>query len=118
MVLKPWLIDEERPKSVRALLRGPRSLFLVCVSHKCGRIMSAEGYHMDPARLDGLKDMSPVRTAAELSRFIYCCRWMSTAIPNLCEHVAKLTAVLDEASSKDGKRTTREVHNIALSSLS
>lgn len=84
----------------------------------CGRIISKDGYRMDPARLSGLQDMQLPKTALELSQFVYCCRWMSMAIPNLAQRKALLFKTLDEAYAKSGKRTKRSIRNMTLSSLS
>ncbi len=84
----------------------------------CGRIISGDGYSMDPSRLAGLKDMDSPRTADELAQFIYCCRWMSVCIPNFVHIVAPLHEILEEAYKKSGRRTKRSIKSIALSSLS
>ena len=84
----------------------------------CGRIISKDGDRMDPARISGLQDMQLRKTALELSQLIYCCRWMSTAIPNLAQRIAPLVKILYEAYAKSGKRTMRSIRNMSLSSLS
>ena len=84
----------------------------------CGRIVSAAGFRLDPARLEGLKDVSMPDTAEELAQFIYCCRWMSIAIPDFTGRTAPLTAVLEQAYSQSGKRTNRSIRPIRLRSLS
>ena len=83
----------------------------------CGCIVSADGYHMDPSRLEDLRDMDMPRTAVELSEFIYCCRWMSVAIPDFASRCAPLTKLLEAAYTKTGKRNKRSIRNVALSSL-
>jgi len=84
----------------------------------CGRIYNEKGYKMDPSRLSGLKDMHVPETAAELGEFIYCCRWMSIALPEFAKRVSILNDVLEEAYSKSKKRTKKSITNIMLSSLS
>ena len=73
---------------------------------------------MDPARAEALKEMKLPQTAAELSDFVYCCRWMSIAIPNFAERVEPLTKILESAYAKSGKRTRRSIRSIDLRSLS
>ena len=84
----------------------------------CGRIISGEGYTMDPTNLSGLQDMHMPKTAAGLSQFIYCCRWMSMSIRNFAQRIGSLNDVLEEAYAKSGKRTKKSINKIALSMLS
>eukprot|EP00171_Calliarthron_tuberculosum_P023749 IDg23749t1 len=73
---------------------------------------------MDPTRLEGLKDVSPPVTAAELCEFIHCCRWMSIAIPDFVKRVAPLNDVLEEAYKISKKRTKKSIKNVMLKNLS
>lgn len=84
----------------------------------CGRVVTGKGYRLDPARLAGLQNMSMPTTAEELSEFAYCCRWMSVAIPQFAVRIAPLTAILEEAYSRSGRRTTKSIKRILLNSLS
>ena len=84
----------------------------------CGRIVTGDGYKLDPSRVEGLKTMAVPETADELAQFIYCCRWMSIAIPAFTERIAPLTAVLERAYQRSGRRTTRSIRGMPLSSLS
>lgn len=67
-----------------------RNLFLSAVKCRffaqfikwCGRIVSGDGYKMDPANLEGLQNMSMPQTADEQSQYIHCLRWMAIAIPD------------------------------------
>ena len=83
----------------------------------CGRIVTAKGYKMDPARLDALRQMDNPKTASELAQFVHCCRWMSSAIPNFQEMVMPLNDVLETAHRKVGKRTTRSIRNVHLAEV-
>ena len=84
----------------------------------CGRVISADGYKLDPTRLSGLREMGLPKTAEELAQFIYCCRWMSLSIPDFARRIAPLTGILEEAYKKSGKRTKKSIRKTALSSLS
>eukprot|EP00171_Calliarthron_tuberculosum_P002686 IDg2686t1 len=99
-------------------LSARKSVLFATVLRWCGRVITAEGYTMYPARLSGLKDMAQPKMADELAEFIYCVRWMSIAIPEFSKRVAPLVTVLEEAYEKVGKRTKRAIKNIALRSLS
>ena len=84
----------------------------------CGRIITADGYKMDPRRLDGLKNMSTPKTADELAEFVYCARWMSIAIPEFARRVSPLTDMLEVAYKKSGKRTKSSIKKFQLRELS
>jgi len=85
---------------------------------RCGRIVSSEGYRLDPTRLSGLQEMEMPKTAEELAQFIYCCRWMSLAIPNFAQRIGPLVDVLEEAYARSGKRTKKSIKKVALHTLS
>ena len=42
----------------------------------CSRTINSDGYTMDPANVERLKNMETPKTAAELAQFVYCCRWI------------------------------------------
>ena len=71
---------------------------------------------MDPDRLSGLQEMSTPKTAAELSQFINCCRWMSIAIPNFIQRAQPLTDMLEAAYGKSKKRTSNSIRKIIVDS--
>lgn len=84
----------------------------------CGRIITGEGFQMDPARLAGLQDIALPQTAEELAQFLYCCRWMSQVIPDFVGRIIPLTEILDSAYARSGRRTNRSIRAISLQSLS
>lgn len=84
----------------------------------CGRIITADGYKMDPRRLEGLKNISEPVTADELAEFVYCTRWMSNAIPSFSERVAPSVNIMEAAFKKSGKRTKRSIKKYNLRDLS
>ena len=134
--LKAWLDDFNlHTKSEAHLLSLLDRFFTICSKHGlflsaiksvffprhikwCGRVISADGYKLDPARLSGLQQMAMPQTADELGQFIYCCRWMSNAIPDFARRVAPLNEVLEAAFNRSGKRTKRSIKKLALSTLS
>ena len=85
---------------------------------RCGRIISKDGYKMDPRRLQGLKNISEPTTADELAEFVYCARWMSNSIPSLAERSAPLVDILEQAFKKSGKRTKQSIKKYNLRDLS
>lgn len=54
----------------------------------CGRIVSSDGYSIDPRRLEALKNMEDPKTADELAEFVYCVRWMSNSIRDFAKRVS------------------------------
>jgi len=59
------------------LLSARKSVLFARELKRCGRIINADGYTMDPATVEGLKNMELPITAAELAQFVCFCRWMS-----------------------------------------
>ena len=84
----------------------------------CGRIVSGDGYTMDPSKTEALRDMQKPINAGELCEFVHCMRWMALAIPQFTERVAPLQQMLESAYEKAGRRTKRAIKNIPLSTLS
>ena len=134
--MKAWLDDFcLRSKEESALLSYLRTFFQICKEKGlylsalkckfflktlkwCGRIVTEHGYTLDPARLEGLKDMHAPETADELAQPIYCCRWMSIVIPEYARLIAPLNELLEEAYTRSGRRTKRSIRGMALSTLS
>lgn len=84
----------------------------------CGRVIDASEYTMDPAHLSAVQNMELQTSASELTELVYCCRWMSSSIPDFARRVALLYSVLDEAHLRFGKRTKRSIKRIPLHTLS
>lgn len=134
--LKAWLDDFNlHSADETGLLKTLERFFAICTKHGlylsavksvffsrsirwCGRLISGDGYQLDPSRLAGLSNMHEPSTAAELGEFIYCCRWMAIAIPDFTRRVGPLTEILERAYAVSGKRTKRSVRNIPLQKLS
>ena len=84
----------------------------------CGRIVSGQGFAMDPSRTEALLDICQPENAPELGEFIHCTHWMSLAIPDYARRVAPLNDVLEEAYTTAKRRTKRAIKSIPLASLS
>ena len=103
----------------KGLYLSARKCEFFCTTVKwCGRIISKDGFTMDPSRVDGLRDMQLPKTVDEVCEFVHCCRWMSIAIPDFAKRVAPLVALLEEAYTKTGRRTKRSIRGMLLQSLS
>ena len=134
--LKAWLDDFNlHAHSESELLHFLDRFFSICDQHGlflsavkstffsqsirwCGRLISSDGYQLDPSRLTGLCNMHEPQTANELCEFVHCCRWMSLSIPDFSRTVAPLTGLLETAYRISGKRTKRSLRKISLRTLS
>ena len=84
----------------------------------CGRLISAEGSKFDPRRIEGLLQMSPPSTGADLQQFLCAINWMRTAIPAFSTLVSPLHTLLETAYARaGGKRTKAAVSRILLSEV-
>ena len=133
--MKAWVDDFNlHEKTERNLLKSIERFLEICEQHNlfvsakksiffarrikwCGRIIDKHGYSYDPRNVKGLKSMTAPSTAAKLSQFIHCCRWMSTAIPDFNIRIAPLNNLLEENYLKAGKRNKYAVKNIGLDDL-
>jgi Reverse transcriptase (RNA-dependent DNA polymerase)/RNase H-like domain found in reverse transcriptase len=61
----------------------------------CGRILSATGFCFDPRRVQGLRDMEPSSTCAELQQFVCARNWMRTSLQMFAQLIAPLQAILE-----------------------
>ena len=134
--LKAWLDDFMLyAKNEEELLRLLEEFFRICKVHGlylsakkceffvrevkwCGRVVSKDGYRLDPLRLSALQEWDVPKTAGELCEFIHCCRWMSINIPAFTERVEVLNEVVENAYKMSNKRTKKSIKNILLSKLS
>jgi RNase H-like domain found in reverse transcriptase/Reverse transcriptase (RNA-dependent DNA polymerase)/Integrase zinc binding domain/Integrase core domain len=129
-----WLDDLLlHASSIAKLLEHLRSFFTICREFNlklhpgkcvlfaaevrwCGRLISAAGSKFDPRRIQGLLDMPPPTTGADLQQFICAINWMRTAIPSFSTLTAPLHNLLECVYSvTGGKRTKTAVARILLS---
>ena len=133
--LKAWLDDFNlHAKDEAVHLRNLRQFFEICkeknlfLSAKkceffaknirwCGRIISKDGYCMDPRNAEALRDLQLPTTADELCEFVHCCRWMSVGIPDFQALVEPLVLVLNEAHKQSGRKTKRSIKGMQLRQL-
>lgn len=73
---------------------------------------------MDPARIEGLRNMCTPETADGLCQFVHCCRWIAVSIPDFARRVAPLVDILEEAYRVTGRRTKRSIRGLSLRKLS
>lgn len=81
-------------------------------------MVSADGYTMDPSRMESIKSIDLPQTAEELAQFLFCCRWMANATPNFNVLTEPLAEILERAYQKSGKRTNKSIPSIPVVDLS
>ncbi len=57
----------------------------------CGKTISANGINHCPSRIQGLVDLKPPMTVADVQQFVCAANWLRTHVPNFTELVAPLT---------------------------
>jgi len=83
----------------------------------CGRVISAEGVRMDPARLEALVEMAEPVTGDQLQQFVCAANWMRAAIPEFTKTMSPLSDLLEKAYQDAGRRTRRAVSKVKLADL-
>ncbi|KAF0756866.1 hypothetical protein AaE_004463, partial [Aphanomyces astaci] len=83
----------------------------------CGKEISADGVAHAPERIQGLCDLGPPQTAADLQQFLCATNWMRGNIPQYTELVAPLTKLLDIAAKAADSRKKTALTRVALSSV-
>ncbi len=74
----------------------------------CGMVVSSPGIAHSPPRIQGLVDLEPPVTAADLRQFLCATNWMRASIPMLNQLVDPLRKILEVASktATSAKKTT------------
>lgn len=75
----------------------------------CGRIISAEGVKHCPDRVQGLIDMQPPQTAAELQQYLCATNWMRQSTQEYTRIAAPLYSTLERAAKIAGSRKNKLV---------
>ncbi|KAH9184507.1 hypothetical protein AeNC1_013517, partial [Aphanomyces euteiches] len=83
----------------------------------CGKEVSAEGVAHAPARVQGLCELEPPQTAAELQQFLCATNWMRANIPEYSALVALLTKLLDIGAKVAASRKKTALARVSLSSI-
>jgi hypothetical protein len=80
----------------------------------CGRVFSEAGISHDPARIQGIVDMSPPQTGAELQQLLGAAGWMRASIPRFSSLTAPLVDCLEVACQKAGSRNSIKLKTVTL----
>lgn len=130
-----WWLDDIllHSKTINDHLDGIRRLFDFCVEFNlklhplkcqlfrstirwCGRLLSPDGIRFDPARIDGIKNMTQPTNGAELQQFVCAMQWMRNGIPKFSTLIRPLSLLLEEVYKTVGKRTRLAAGKLPLSS--
>ena len=101
-------------RSSNVKLHPGKSVLFASNVRWCGRIISADGAKFDPRRIQGLLDMPPPSTGADLQQFVCAFNWMRTSIPSFSELVSPLHELLEAVYVRSGKRTKTAAARISL----
>ena len=55
-----------------------------------GGVFSAEGYSLDPAKIQGITEITPLQTKQELQSFLGAVNYLQTFVPHLSHHTEPL----------------------------
>lgn len=135
-VIIQWLDDLLfHCRNTTHLLQSLRSFFELCRDYNiklnarkcqlyltevkcCGRLISANGIKLDPARIEGLITMPTPENGEQLQQFLCAANWLRSTIPTYTTLVAPLHAILEEVYQLSQNRTSRAVPNVKLTSTS
>ncbi|GMF50274.1 unnamed protein product [Phytophthora fragariaefolia] len=80
----------------------------------CGRVISAAGVTHCPDRIQGLVDMAPPITAADLQQLLCSANWMRTSIPEYADITGPLYKTLEVAMKITGSRKKSKLQKTKL----
>ncbi|KAE8999859.1 hypothetical protein PR001_g18944 [Phytophthora rubi] len=80
----------------------------------CGRVISAAGVTHCPDRIQGLVDMAPPITAADLQQLLCAANWMRTSIPEYANITGPLYKTLEVAMKITGSRKKSKLQKTKL----
>jgi hypothetical protein len=96
-------------------LHAKKCIFFATEVKWCGRLISAAGVRHCPDRIQGLVDMQPPRTAADLQQFLCAVNWMRQSIPEYNKLTARLYETLENAMKAAGARKKSKLAKFLLS---
>ncbi|ETV63994.1 hypothetical protein H257_19069 [Aphanomyces astaci] len=95
-------------------LSPKKSHFYLREAEWCGKEISADGITHSPSRIQGLVDLSPPTTAADLQQFVCATNWMRASIPGYNQLVDPLRRLLDVATKAAGSCKKTALVRVAL----
>ncbi|KAG3201578.1 hypothetical protein PC129_g23472 [Phytophthora cactorum] len=78
----------------------------------CGRLISSEGVHHDPARVRALASLPLPATVADLQYFVCATNWLHDSLPDYAQSIAPLQDILNAERKRLGRRY-RNALNVA-----
>ena len=101
--------DKDHDANIINLFNVAQKEGLVFNSSKCsikqasvtffGGMFSANGYSLDPDKIQGITDMTPTQTKQELQLFLGAVNYLQTFVPHLSHHTEPLHALLKKENS-------------------
>ena len=101
--------DKDHDANIINLVNVVQKEGLVFNSTKCsikqdsvpffGGVFSAEGYSPDPAKIQGITEMTPPQMKQELQSFLGAVNYLQTFVPHLSHHTEPLQAILKRENS-------------------
>jgi len=98
-------------------LSPKKCYFFLREAEWCGKLISAAGITHSPSRIQGLVELSPPATAADLQQFVCATNWMRASIPAYNQLVDPLRRLLDVATKAAGSCKKTALARIALSAV-
>jgi hypothetical protein len=95
-------------------LHAKKCIFFATEVKWCGRMISPDGVRHCPERVQGLVDMQPPRTAADLQQFLCAVNWMRQSIPEYTKLTRRLYDRLEEAMKAAGSRKKTKLSKMLL----
>jgi hypothetical protein len=80
----------------------------------CGKVISEQGISHCPKRIEGLTQLQPPKTAAELQQFLCAMNWMRSSIPEYNHLVAPLTQLLEQCMKTTKTRKKSQLARVQL----
>ncbi|KAG3061225.1 hypothetical protein PC121_g13075 [Phytophthora cactorum] len=94
-----WIVKEANFK----LNMAKSSLFELEIKW-CGRLISSEGVHHDPARVRALASLPLPATVADLQYFVCATNWLHDSLPDYARAIAPLQDILNAERKRLGRR--------------
>ena len=98
-------------------LHPAKCLFFAREIRWCGCMVSESGIRYDPRRPDGLLNMEPPTSGANLQQFICALQWVKSGIPNFTDLISPLHYFMEKVYVRAGKRTKLAVSQNKLSNF-
>ena len=109
--LLKWVLEQAKRSGFKF---NPKKMVLLSQRIEwCGKIITPEGIHVNPKRIESLTNLQKPKTGADLMQFINAANWIRTSLPRYSEVMGPLQVWLNGILS-DGKRTSKRAGKVVL----